>query len=440
MLSLDQLQVVVYRAGLAAVLAYGVVDSMRTLRVPDRWLPHGLARLPGVTGLARVGPRRVLAMVFAAGAVGFVTEWSPLLSTLAMAVPFLLITSLQHSLPWTGYSIQDDDGNTLRQIYHHLHLAGLCALAALAAETIAFARGWNHARSGGVDPADTLFVQLVWAAIAAHYFISAATKLRVRGLGWVDRQLFPYYIHLFDCWQLGDTGRSERHFVASFILAHPAVGAALLGGALACEAAALLYPFNAVARVLVGTGLVAFHVLSARVLHITFYENLALVLVFTYEPVRWAAGAMGGSDIPAVAPTSALPALVAIALIVGVSVVVAERLYPFSTLAMFTSPLRAQGVVLIRIEGDRVLPAPECAGATTSGLSREYAVHRAGGGNDETFVDMVEQRIAAASGDPHAVPPHTLFLRTVSIDGSGTVGIYERPLTSKEEASWNPRR
>lgn len=430
-MTIDAVQMLIYRAGLVIVLAYGVVDSLGVIKKPDFWHLHGLARIPGMTRFAEGILRRGITILFFISAVCFLLKLAPLYSSIIMTSGFLIITSLHHSVPWTGYSVETEDGRVVRQIYHHLHLSGLCALAAVSAEILSAILNIPRSSVTAADEADAIFLVMVWAAIGAHYFISALSKLKTRGLGWVDCRLFPYYITLLRSCAYGDTGLDQKPFLATKVLQYPNLGLWMLWIALFCELGSSLYPFNNVARALIGIGLIGFHLMSSRVLYITFYENYYLLLTFTFNHTRligWITGQFEGAVDPV---DFKWTAFITFIVIIAVSFVVREYLFPFSVLAMFTSPYRSQYVIRITdSSGEAVFPMPSIAGGTTSGISREFTVHLADGGTPQTFIEKLETRIENFKGAK--LPPHyDIVISTIDVEADGSVrleeDVYKRP-------------
>jgi hypothetical protein len=106
-----------------------------------------------------------------------------------------------------------------------------------------------------------------------------------------------------------------------------------------------------------------------------------------------------------------------------VSMLVKERCYPFSTLQMFSYPWGDADVLLIaNLVISTVVPCASAIGASTSALSREYAVYASRGGSDEAFVSVLRGRIENHQ-DPVSAPPGLYFLWAcrVSVNSRGEV-------------------
>ncbi|KPK56336.1 MAG: hypothetical protein AMS22_01435 [Thiotrichales bacterium SG8_50] len=400
-------QTTVARIGLACVLCLGVVEAIRALRSPDEWRLHGIARCPGVTLVSRRLPLLTASALFFVATGCFVLKVQPFLSALSMAAIFLVLVSLYHSLPWSGYYEADDHGSPVRHIYHHLHLAGVCALGAAANESVALVAGVPRTRLSAVDVADISFVNVMWVCIGSHYFIAGLTKLRRRGRGWVDRRLFPFYIALLRTYRLGDSGRNGTDSLSSLILSRPRFGLLLLWMALACELSGVLYPFcGPMARMAIGAGLIGFHVVSRYVLFIDFRENLIMLITFSFLVVPQTGLSLGCA---------------AFAAIVAASFLLGERLYPFSVLGMFTSPFRP-ATVLFFVDGEsgNVIPTSALIDGTTSGVSREMQMYLSKGGTVREFAKTIEKRVALVGRGLRSAPIGAI-VRTISVRDDGHV-------------------
>ena len=185
-------------------------DAARTLARGDGWQPYGLARLPGSRrAMTPLGQVALLTMFFSSS-VGFLTQTLPLASALVMAAAFLLEVSLYLSLDTSGYLVYGDDGRPERHVFHHLHLAGLCALTVPSAVVLSNLVRTSSPRGLGVNTTDTIRVELIWACIGAYYLVSGLTKVRRTAGRWPDRRLFPFYVTLLEAFHLGDTGHRRR--------------------------------------------------------------------------------------------------------------------------------------------------------------------------------------------------------------------------------------
>jgi hypothetical protein len=390
----EPLQALIQRAGLAVVMAMAFAESAPVA-------------LPG-----RI-PRWCTAAVFALCLGGFVGDVLAL-PALMLAVPALcLVVRAYLHHPGCGYVTPGEDGRMQRQVYHHLHLVGLCALGALVAEaTAAIIDG------GSPRLRDRLFTQVEWVCIGGHYATSAASKLLRRGGSWPDRRLFPFYLALCAAFHLGDSGTAMRRGGMAGLACRPAMGVLMLWGALVVEAAGIVYPFGPWPRALVGSALIGMHLLCLRLFRIDFRENLLLLAIFSFDHVALLSGehqAMPSAPLDITVMVAGLVALIALSLAID------ERCYPFSSLGMFTSPYRRQPVVLLGDESGGNFLAVRRHGVTTSGLSSTYVSHLADGSGVEGFRAWLVTAVPEAAG-------RWVWVREIEVDGQGRVEVRQRRL------------
>ncbi|MEU1509164.1 hypothetical protein [Kitasatospora sp. NPDC005748] len=399
-------QDVLFRALLTAVVLSAAQEPLRGLGVGATWRPGTLgARV----GDRLVGPavRTVLAAVLVLAGCAFTAGILPVTATVVMAAVFVPVTTVHLSQEFAGYVTEDDDGTRHFKVHHHLHLTGL-ALLAMAGAGLAAAPGADPHRvtasmAGGL-----------WGAVAAHYVVSAVSKVRKRGLRWPDRRLFPFYLTLFDRFRTGDGERVRDAGPVRLLVRRPGAGVPLLWATLLLEAGTPLMLAGFWPRAAIGLGLVLFHLGSRWLLAVDFREN-AMLAGLAALPLPAGAG-------PGVAPDWTGP--VAFAVCAMLSFALDDRVYPFSNLPMFADAYRPSPVVTLRCSnGADILPAPATAGCSTAGLSREYA---AADGDPDAFCARVRERVAATGA---VLPADTaLWVETVDVTPGGTVAAALRRL------------
>jgi hypothetical protein len=285
------LQMLAYRLALAGTMAAGFTEAVKTIRSTS--LRFATEPLVGVHRIAPAVSRVIcgrriwpLLALYLSASIAFVMA-VPVLPGVTMTLIFLVCASTYLMLDATGYAVQAADGRLERHVFHHLHLTGLCAIAAVAAEVSAALFGIatlsSLTGSGG-----QLMVRAVWGAIGAHYFISGCSKIASRGLRWPDARLLPLYTALLENYELGDTGQNRRRTLMRFVAERPTVAKTLLGSALMIELTGLVYPITAASRVVIGVGLVSLHGVTSIAMNISFRESLVLILVFSFPFLGWA--------------------------------------------------------------------------------------------------------------------------------------------------------
>ncbi|MGV9267588.1 hypothetical protein ACWDRR_23350 [Kitasatospora sp. NPDC003701] len=387
-------------------------------REPLRGLSAGASRRPGTLGarlgdrLVRPGVRTALAAVLVLAGLAFTAGVLPVAAAVVMAAVFVPVTTVHLSQEFAGYVTEDDDGTRHFKVHHHLHLTGLVLLA-VAGAGLAAAPGGDPQRVTG------WMAQGLWGAVAAHYFVSAVSKVRKRGLRWPDRRLFPFYLTLFARYRAGDGETVRQSGPVRLLVRRPGLGVPVLWAALLLEFAAPLLLLGPWERTAVGLSLVLFHLASRWLLAVDFREN-AMLAGLAALPLPADTGPWTGLDPR---PTG----LVVFAVCAALSFALDDRVYPFSNLPMFADAYRPSPVVTLRsADGADVLPTPAAAGCSTAGLSREYAAADAPGGDPAAFPDLVRER-AATSGA--ALPADTaLWVETVDVDLTGEVRTTHRRL------------
>jgi hypothetical protein len=418
-------EMLVYRGALAATLAMGAVEAVQAMARPASWNLHGVARLPGVVALGGRRARMVtLAVVIAAG-VAFWADLVPPLSTAVLVGGFVVLVSLYLSLDWMGYVVESADGQPRRQVTHHLHLAGLCGLGALAGALAAPALRAPTGSLSTAGPGDWVMVHAIWACIGAHYLVSGLAKLRGHGFRWADRRLFPFYSALNFTFVLGDSGRWRPTRLSSLMMAAPSLGVLLLLGALASELSAATYPFWSSARAVVGTLLLVLHMFSRLTFWVDFRENMVLLAAFSYLSLP-AIGYPGPADWSYMMLTAAI-----LAAVVAASLLSGERVFPLARLGMFAYGYRPQGVILFADEWMRsVFPVRDLLGGLTGGLSKEYAMCLAvGRDTDALFRDWQDRARRHMRSCARSPGPLYVWLRTLSVDDVGIVHTHDQRLT-----------
>lgn len=436
-IDINAVQMMIYRGGLVCVAAYTFWGALGRVKPTDTWYPNGLALVPGMTRFAAGPLRRLLVAVFAVSAACYMFKVGPLPSALFMCLSFQIALSLFQSGPWTGYFAVLRSGKAERVLFHLTHLTGLCVLGILIAEVIAAVMRLPRAPFTGTDAADNVFLQVIWSCIGAYYCTSGLSKLRVQGLRWIDRRLFPYYITFAKFFAMGD-GYEQKGRVANILINGHRIGLVLLAVTLACELGGAFYAFGSIPRLIVGGGLIAFHIGSQKLL-VPFTKNLIILLVFSFNHVfivNWFIQLLNGGEA-SVATLAAMAGnpngdfllgFIVFAAIIVVSFLLGEKFYPFSVLSMFTSPYRPQRVCLMADAAEeKILPMPQMTGRTTLSTARELSFHMDTGGSLEAFIESLEERMKSFKGED--VPSHyRLVIKTVDVERGGKIKVDEMSL------------
>ncbi|MEU7104390.1 hypothetical protein ACFQ2B_06065 [Streptomyces stramineus] len=383
---------------------------------PIRGLSGGATWRPGTVG-AKVGGRVTRARpALAAGLLlsgcAFTANVLPVPAAVVMAAVFPLLTSVYLSREFAGYVTEDDDGTRHFKVHHHLHLVGMALLGTAGAGLAAVA-------TRNIDVTFWL-AQGLWGAVAAHYFVSAVSKVRKRGMRWPDRRLFPFYLTLFARFRAGD-GETVRETGPGWLLVRrPRWGVLVLWAALLLEFSTPLMLLGWWPRAVIGLGLVLFHLCSRWLLAVDFREN-AMLAGLAALPLPYATGSGFGPQWPAVAVFAVCGAL---------SLVLDDRVYPFSNLPMFADAYRPSPVVTLRSgDGSTLHATPQALGCSTAGLSREYAA-----ADDPAAFRAEVRRRAAAAGTvlPAGI---TLWVETVDVTPTGEVRTAHRRLGTLASAN-----
>ncbi|MFJ9950740.1 hypothetical protein [Kitasatospora sp. NPDC091207] len=405
-----------FRALLTAVVLLAAQE-------PLRGLTAGASRRAGTLGarlgrLVRPGVRTALAVALVLAGLAFTAGVLPVAAAVVMAAVFVSVTTVHLSQEFAGYVTEDDDGTRHFKVHHHLHLTGLVLLAVAGAGLAAAPGGDPHRVTGWM-------AQALWGAVAAHYFVSAVSKVRKRGLRWPDRRLFPFYLTLFARYRAGDGEGVRESGPVRLLVRRPGLGVPVLWAALLLEFATPLLLTGPWTRAAVGLSLVLFHLASRWLLAVDFREN-AMLAGLAALPLPAGAGPWTGLDAPATGP-------VVFAVCAALSFALDDRVYPFSNLPMFADAYRPSPVVTLRCaDGTEVLPTPATAGCSTAGLSREYAAAEAPDGDLAAFRDLVRARTTAAGATPPAGT--ALWVETVDVDPTGAVRTAHRRLRSLSPA------
>ncbi|MFI9201445.1 hypothetical protein [Streptomyces sp. NPDC053048] len=409
-----------FRGLLVLVVLIAALEPVRGLAGEAGWRPGTVGASVGGR-VARPGTRVVLAVILVVCGCAFTAGVLQVPAVVVMAGVFVLLTTVHLSQEFAGYVTEDDDGTRHFKVHHHLHLAGMTLLAAAGTGPAAVAAG--H----GADPhrVTVWIAQGLWGAVAAHYFVSAVSKVRRRGLRWPDRRLFPFYLTLFSRFRTGD-GETVRHSGAVRLLVNrPRWGVPVLWAALLLEFSAPLMLLGSWPRAAIGAGLVLFHLSSRWLLSVDFREN-AMLAGLAALPLPYAAGQGFGID-------EHLPAVVVFVVCAVLSFLLDDRVYPFSNLPMFADAYRPSHVVTLRsADGAEVHPTPATVGCSTAGLSREYAAAETSGGDPAAFREQVRERVTATGS---VLPADaTLWIETVEVEPTGEVRTARRRLWSLSPA------
>lgn len=406
----------VFRALFAVVLAVATTGPLKELNTATSWRTGTIGNRIG----DRLTPVRARTALFCAVLLSGGAFAANVLTPVALAVmtaAFLLLATVYLSQEFAGYVTEEDDGSRHFKVHHHLHLLGMAALAMTATGLCAAAAG-----HGATSHRTTVWMaQGLWGTIPAHYFVSAVSKIRKRGLRWPDPRLFPFYVTLFARFEAGD-GKTVTHSGPGWALARrPRWGVVTLWAALLLELSAPVTLLGVAPREAICASLLLFHLSSLWVLRVDFREN-AMLVALAALPLPSLGGAWThlGLLTPAVAVFAASTAL---------SLAFDDRVYPFSNLPMFAAAYRPSPVVTLRsADGSEIYPAPEVANCSTSGLSREYSAADSSPEAFDAFVTQVRRRTTAVSPPPPEGA--TLWVEIIDVDPAGTVHTSQRRLCS----------
>jgi len=406
----DAIRDLLFRGLIALITLVAAWGPLRELGAGGGWRSGTLGarvgdRLSTPAGRGTLG----LLLVVSAGVftVG-VAFWAALVF---LAASFHLLVLVYLSQEHSGYTTEEDDGTKAFHVHHHLHLMGMTLLAMVCTVGIL---GLAGATGSGTSHA----AQALWGAIAAHYVVAAVAKVRKRGLRWPDRRLFPFYLTLFARYSAGDGQPLPEHGPARALTRHPRWGVLLLWAALLLEFSTPVMLTGYGPRLVITASLVVFHLCCQWLLAVDFRENAMLAALAALPLPHDGHGILA----PEAAP---VPLAVAVAC-AAVSLALRDRVYPFSSLPMFTAPYRPATVISLRSpDGAVVHPAPAHLGSPTSALSRQYDAE-ASQNQTEPFLTALRDT-AVARGTP--LPSEAVFWReVVTVSPEGRVHISLTPL------------
>ncbi|MCX4680627.1 hypothetical protein OG413_36045 [Streptomyces sp. NBC_01433] len=406
----------VFRALFAIILGVATTGPLRELNTATSWRAGTIgARIGDFLTPAWARIALFCAVLLSGGA--FAANVLAPVAVAVMTAGFLLLATVYLSQEFAGYVTEEDDGSRHFKVHHHLHLLGMAALAITATGLCAAAAGYD-----ATSHRTTVWMaQGLWGTIPAHYFVSAVSKIRKRGLRWPDPRLFPFYVTLFARFEAGD-GKAVRQTGPGWALARrPRWGVVTLWAALLLELATPLALLGTAPRAVICVSLLLFHLSSLWVLSVDFREN-AMLVALAVLPFPFVGGAW--TDLG-----PQIPAVVVFAVATVLSLAFDDRVYPFSNLPMFAAAYRPSPVVTLRSpDGSEIYPTPDVANCSTSGLSREYSAAESSSEALDAFVTQVGRRNAAA---PLSLPEGaTLWVEIVDVDPAGTVHTSQRRLCS----------
>ncbi|MFB9538201.1 MULTISPECIES: hypothetical protein [Streptomyces] len=405
----------IFRGLLALVVLLAAFEPVKELNPQLSWR-EGTFGFRFGRRIVTPGARAVLASVLVVGAALFTADLFTVAALVVITAVFTVLAVVYLSQEFAGYVTEEDDGTKKFKVHHHLHLLGMALLSAAACGVVALLEG--HAMEPRI--VTLRIAQGMWGAIAAHYFVSAVSKVRKRGLRWPDRRLFPFYITLFARYRAGDGKSVEEKGLPWFLVRNPNWGVLLLWIALLMEFSTPLILLGSGPRLVLCACLVLFHLSTLWLLAVDFREN-AMIAAVALLPVPYLADSLTSLSL---AP---LPWAV-FAVCVVLSLAFDDRIYPFSNLPMFAAAYRPISVVTLRsADGSVRYDTPKYAHCPTTGLSREYAAAESEGQGLGEFLERVRERTA------HQNPPLPadafLWAEVVDVTPTGRVVTSEAPLT-----------
>ncbi|GAA0905221.1 hypothetical protein GCM10009549_09300 [Streptomyces thermoalcalitolerans] len=406
----DAVRDLLFRGLFALITLMAAWGPLRELGSGGGWRSGTLGARAGDRLSSRAG-RTTLGLLLAVSAGAFTAGVALWAALVLLAAGFHLLVVVYLSQEHSGYTTEEDDGTKTFHVHHHLHLLGMTLLAMVCTVGVL-------GPAGAAGPGTSHAAQALWGAIAAHYVVAAVAKVRKRGLRWPDRRLFPFYLTLFARYSAGDGQPLPERGPARALTLHPQWGVLLLWAALLLEFSTPVMLIGYGPRLVIAVSLVVFHLCCRWWLMVDFRENAMLAALAALPLPHDGHGLL--------APESAAVPLAVAAACAAVSLILGDRVYPFSSLPMFTAPYRPATVISLRSpDGTVVHPAPAHLGSTTSALSRQYDAAAA---RNQVEAFLAELRdTAAARGTP--LPGEAVLWReVVTVSPEGRVDISQTPL------------
>ncbi|MFG2124496.1 hypothetical protein [Streptomyces sp. NPDC048710] len=397
----------IFRGLLALVVLLAAFEPIKELDTSVSWRADTLGARLG-TRCVTPGARIALSALLVVAAALFTADLLSVVALVVIAAVFTLLAVVYLSQEFAGYVTEEDDGTKKFKVHHHLHLTGMAVLAASAAGVAAVVAG--HADEPRTV---TLWIaQGVWAAIGAHYVVSAVSKVRKRGLRWPDRRLFPFYITLFAHYRRGDGKLVEEKGLPWTLVRNPDWGVVLLWTALLMEFSTPLVLLGYGPRLVLCACLVIFHLSTLWLLAVDFREN-AMLAALAALPLPSLGGSLGELHL------DPLPWAV-FAVCVVLSFAFDDRVFPFSNLPMFAAAYKPISVITLRsLDGTVRYATPTYAHCPTTGLSREYAAAHSESDGLEAFLNRVRERTARQ--DPPLPSDAALWAEVIDVTPAGHV-------------------
>lgn len=241
--------------------------------------PHGIARFLDLTFLSRPDVYTPLWWVLHGALVSYALGLA-VGPCLGFILAFVVATnSLELSQAFVGHSTQ---------------MEGLVLLAQLAATVWAFAAGrW---RGGAVAELrrsrDDLMMDWTRQGIVASYVVAGITKLVNSDGEWLNRSVFfVLQVHKAQAEHYYTSGVQANPASMAFLSAlsgWPLLAGWFLTGGLLLELFAFLGAWNRPLGLIVGLGLIGFHVMLGTLMYLPFYESRDFVMLFLVNPAWWA--------------------------------------------------------------------------------------------------------------------------------------------------------
>jgi hypothetical protein len=258
----------------AAVVAHHIPTSLAFDSLPK---PNGLARVLDLSFLLQPGVWAACRYALYAALVLYVLRvgWS-------VALPYMTLLSI------AAGSIYNSQG----AISHHLQIVTLVLIAQTAAHFYGVIRARRASEPDDPQRREARVVQWSQQAIVATYLVSALTKLIHTSGAWIlQSSMIVLQIiktndqNFYD--SLDPALASGGHSLAEWLATHPLLVGAIMTAGLLLELTSPVLLLGRGCALLYGVGLVAFHQTVDRVMHLPFFYNQALLVIFAVNLPYW---------------------------------------------------------------------------------------------------------------------------------------------------------